>query len=165
MIENIFNKYNIPLSLLDIPSYTIPKQPKEKYYGNREYKMKIIDLCPKKLEKRATQCLFRIYEGSGKAEYFIGVADNGNIIGLTYEELCLSIENFIKIVNNAGVNIYKIKIYRNYDSMSNSETSNNNINLSNINLSNYNNFTIQNKVKVKPTYYAFIKLRKTNIEF
>ena len=136
MIENIFSKYNIPLSLLEIPGYSIPNQPKEKYYGNREYKTKISNLSPKKLEQRTTQCLFRIHEGEGYAQYFLGIDDNGNIVGLTYEELCISIENFIKIVNNALVDIYKIKVYSNK---------------SNVNMSS--------------KYCVFVKLRKTDIEF
>jgi GTPase len=145
MIENIFSKYNIPLSLLEIPEYSIPNQPKEKYYGNREYKIKISELSPKKLEKRTTQCLFRIHEGDGQAQYFLGIADNGKIVGLTYEELCISIENIIKIVNNADADIYKVKVYSNNF----------------INTNKYN--TIDNKATCK--YCVFVKLRKTNIEF
>jgi GTPase len=136
MIENIFSKYNIPLSLLEIPKYSIPNQPKEKYYGNREYKMKITDLSPKKLEQRTTQCLFRIHEGEGYAQYFLGIDDNGMIVGLTYEELCISIKNFIKIVNKASVDIYKIKVYCNKENRS----------------------TVSK-------YCVFVKLRKTDIEF
>lgn len=136
MIENIFSNYNIPLSLLEIPEYSIPNQPKEKYYGNREYKMKITDLSLKKLEKRTTQCLFRIHEGKGYAQYFLGIDDNGMIVGLTYDELCISIKNFIKIVNKASVDIYKIKVY-----------------------------TKKTNINAISKYCVFVKLRKTYVEF
>ena len=142
MIENIFSKYNIPLTLLEIPTYTIPNQPEEKYYGNREYKIKICELSPKKLEQRTTQCLFRIHEGEGRAQYFLGIADDGNIVGLTYEELCISIKNFIKIINNADADIYKIKVYCNIG-----------------NIGNIGNINTDTK------YCVFVKLGKTDIEF
>lgn len=141
MIKHILNKYNIPISLLEIPTYTIPNQPQEQYYGNREYKTKIINLNSKKLEQRTTQCLFRIYEGNGKAEYFIGINDNGNIIGLNEEELNISIDNLLRIIKNANVEIYRIKIYNNLKQINE-----------------------HNKQNVK-TYCVFVKLRKTNIKF
>jgi GTPase len=117
MIITIFNKYKIPLQLVESHQYIIPKQPKETYYGNREYKKIISSLSAKKLEHRTTQCLFRIHEGEGKALYFLGIDDNGVVIGLTYNELCVSLENLLKIVNKACVDIYKIKIYYNTNTL------------------------------------------------
>lgn len=104
-IENV--KYNI-----EIETGTIPNQPKECYYGNREYKLKIINCNDKKIIKRSTQMLFRIHEGNGKAIYLIGIDDNGNIEGLSINELNISLDNIIKIVETAECNIKKIKIYK-----------------------------------------------------
>ena len=104
-IENV--KYNI-----EIETGTIPNQPKECYYGNREYNLKIINCNDKKIIKRSTQMLFRIHEGNGKAIYLIGIDDNGNIEGLSINELNISLDNIIKIVEKAECNIKKIKIYK-----------------------------------------------------
>jgi GTPase len=103
-IENL--KYNI-----EIETGIIPKQPKECYYGNREYKLKIVECNEKKVIKRSTQMLFRLYEGNGRATYLIGIDDNGNIEGLTLDEMNISINNIIKITEIADCTIKKIKIY------------------------------------------------------
>jgi GTPase len=93
------------------------QQPKEKYYGNREYKRHLI-LDSKNiknehtlLQKRCTQLLFRIREGRGKAVYLIGVEDNGNANGLLQDECIKSIKNFIVITETIGVKINKMRIY------------------------------------------------------
>lgn len=92
------------------------KQPKEKYYGNREYKRHLIldekrKVYDKQLQKRSTQLLFRIKEGHGKAVYLIGVEDNGYTNGLLQEECIQSIKNFIVITGHIGVKINKLRVY------------------------------------------------------
>ena len=92
------------------------QQPKEKYYGNREYKRHLIldaknKIYAKQLQKRCTQLLFRIREGHGKAVYLIGVEDNGNANGLLQDECIQSIKNFIHITEHIGVTINKMRIY------------------------------------------------------
>jgi GTPase len=100
-------KYNI-----EIETGKIPKQPKEYYYGNREYKLKIINCDSKKTIKRSTQMLFRLYEGNGRATYLIGIDDNGNVKGLTLEEMNISLNNIINITKLTKCSIKKIKIYQ-----------------------------------------------------
>lgn len=95
----------------DIIKLTIPRQPQEKYYGNREYKRKLIYCEQQKFSKRCTQMLFRLHEGDGKAVYLIGIEDNGDITGLTMDELNKSLNNIIKISNNIDAQIKKIKIH------------------------------------------------------
>lgn len=100
-------KYNI-----EIETGSIPNQPKECYYGNREYKLKIINCDDKKVIKRSTQMLFRLHEGNGRAIYLIGIDDNGKIEGLTIQELNTSLDNIIKIIEKAECYIKKMKIYK-----------------------------------------------------
>ena len=100
-------KYNI-----EVETGKIPKQPKEYYYGNREYKLKITNCNDKKIIKRSTQMLFRLHEGNGKAIYLIGIDDNGNIAGLTLEDMNISLNNIIKIATVSNCIIKKIKIYQ-----------------------------------------------------
>lgn len=97
---------------VEIETGSIPKQPKECYYGNREYKLKIVDCDDKKAIKRSTQMLFRLHEGNGKAIYLIGIDDNGNIEGLTIAEMNISLNNIIRISKLADCTIKKIKIYQ-----------------------------------------------------
>lgn len=104
---------------IEIETGKIPKQPKECYYGNREYKLKITNCNDKKIIKRSTQMLFRLHEGNGKAIYLIGIDDNGNIEGLTLEDMNISLNNIIKIANVADCIIKKIKIYQYITDMDN----------------------------------------------
>lgn len=125
-----------------------PNQPKEEYYGNREYKL-ILDnnsyyksikkiyksnidnpkqknqkkiehnnlisykknrIEHKKLQKRATQMLFRINEGRGKAIYIIGIDDNGISTGIPIKDIQESIKylELMKLEINATINNYRI---------------------------------------------------------
>ena len=93
----------------------IPRQPPEDNYGNKEYKRYLI---PQKdsdhrkfISRRATQMLFRLVEGRGKALYLLGVEDNGVVSGLTQPELDTSLENFKKIAESISVNIKNFRIY------------------------------------------------------
>lgn len=93
----------------------IPKQPPENEYGNKEYKRYLINHpknCPKRfIEKRGTQMLFRLIEGDGKALYLFGVDDNGEIRGMSKNELDSTIEYFKKIVLSISAKIKKLRIY------------------------------------------------------
>jgi GTPase len=109
-IDNILLENKLELDL-NVKNNSIPHQPKEKYYGNREYKYKIINIDDIKIEKRATQCLFRLHEGNGKALYLLGVNDNGNVKGILLVDLLESIKNIIKIVSRINAIIKKINIY------------------------------------------------------
>ena len=84
--------------VVQVKEAQLPEQPRELYYGNREYKRHLIineatkpahmrHNLSRLLEKRGTQMLFRLREGNGKAVYLVGVEDNGRTDkGLTYEE-------------------------------------------------------------------------------
>lgn len=102
------------MTLVEYPLIKIPNQPPEKYYGNKEYKI-FIDTSNKKtksdLEKRATQMLFRIHEGKGRAKYIIGVRDNGEAIGINKIKLYSSLENLKKIINIINAKLTKIRFY------------------------------------------------------
>lgn len=96
----------------------IPNQPPENYYGNKEYKLSLDYKKKSKLyisdilEKKASQMLFRINEGNGKALYLIGVDDNGISKGISIIELLISINNIIKISKIINCNITNINIYK-----------------------------------------------------
>lgn len=95
-----------------------PKQPPEVEVGNREYKLNLdffrYNLKKRNniLEKKSTQMSYRIMEGGGKAIYFIGLADNGNNIGINMRTLINSIYFFCKIVQITNCKYFKIRIYK-----------------------------------------------------
>ena len=94
---------------------TIPKQPPEKEYGNKEYKRYLINHHKNNqerfIEKRATQMLYRLIEGNGKALYLFGIDDNGEIVGMSKEELDSTIFFVEKISKSISAKIKKFRIY------------------------------------------------------
>lgn len=93
-----------------------PKQPQEQEYGNKEYKWKILPDDKSKMKykcnKLASQMMYRIYEGNGKAIYLIGVLDNGTPIGLSEIEIYDTIQMFNNITDIINCNINKIRLYK-----------------------------------------------------
>ena len=82
-----------------------PQQPPEKEEGNKEYKRYLLWSLDKKkgseidfINRRASQMLYRLLEGNGKAIYLIGVDDNGKIYSLNEENLSETIR-YIKIIS------------------------------------------------------------------
>ena len=104
-----------------------PNQPPELDYGNREYKRLLKLNNRRSFESKATQMLYRIYEGNGNALYLVGVDDNGRISRIKYywtkyikkylsrikyPEIAETIECLKEISKIIGANIKKINIYR-----------------------------------------------------
>ncbi len=102
----------------------LPKVPQENERGNIEYKYKLnyqeSDFIFKKRRKKeerkkekiASQMLYRLLEGEGKAVYIIGVHDNGDNIGIELSEIYDSIRYFVDCVEIIKAKIKSIKIYR-----------------------------------------------------
>jgi len=84
------------------------KFPKEEDQGNVEYKLIIHQNSEERLQELATQLKYRLEEGGGEAFYIIGVSNDGEAIGISKEELELSILNLQKICSlvNAKI-VYK----------------------------------------------------------
>jgi GTPase len=80
----------------------------EKDEGNIEYKLKLINLDTETLNKRSTQMLYRVNEGNGEAIYYIGVLDNGSVIGINNDEYNESIGNLKIIASNINCTISAI---------------------------------------------------------
>lgn len=136
--------------MISLMNIKIPNQPKEEYYGNREYKLLLnnnkyirskkrsknknqnhkqiknsyknniehsdlnefitIKSDLKKLQKRATQMLFRIHEGKGKAIYIVGIDDDGKNTGIPIKDIHESI-TYLDLLSkqiNANINNYRI---------------------------------------------------------
>lgn len=59
----------------------------ERYYGNHEYKLKLVNSSGDRVLHLSTQMKFRMQEGNGEAFYEIGVKDNGEAYGLDQHEM------------------------------------------------------------------------------
>ena len=70
--------------------------------GNVEYKLKLCNVSMKRIEELTTQMNFRLSEGSGECYYEIGVEDNGNTLGISKQELEISLNVINTIANNLG---------------------------------------------------------------
>jgi GTPase SAR1 family protein len=83
-------------------------------YGNKEYKLKIINKENDRLEKLASQLKWRLNEGNGEALYYIGVNDDGSVVGLGGNELKETIMNIKKMcekINSKIISTEKINKY------------------------------------------------------
>lgn len=84
----------------------------EKDNGYVEYKRKLAG-CPEfKAKKYATQMRWRMTQNTKnlQATYYIGVDDDGEIIGIEHNDIIDSITTFISISNSIGASITGIKI-------------------------------------------------------
>lgn len=90
----------------------IPEQPREVYYGNREYKRHLLFPNMQSMQKKSTQLLFRLNEGNGRALYLIGVEDCGQVTGISENEMLMSIDNFIQMSQIVKCRVEKINVYR-----------------------------------------------------
>ena len=89
-----------------------PNQPPESDYGNREYK-KLLKKCnSRSFQNKATQMLYRIYEGNGMALYLLGINDDGKISRIKYPELTETLDCIREISSIIEAEIKKINIYR-----------------------------------------------------
>ena len=69
--------------------------------GNVEYKQVLNET---RLEKLCTQMRYRVVEGNGEAYYYLGVADDGSLVGMTeeiFEKTMIHIDKMAKINNYA----------------------------------------------------------------
>ena len=115
----------------------LPKQKRENPTGNREYKI-YLDLekepnkeikkkrnlpereidylrqikLEKKINKRASQLLYRLEEGHGRALYIIGIKDDGTPEGISIEKIFKSLNFLFKMVDIIQATIKNIRIYR-----------------------------------------------------
>lgn len=80
----------------------------EKDDGNIEYKYALINLTENMINKKATQMKYRIYEGLGEALYFIGVTDDGILLGLNKDEYLESVANLEIIAQKIDCSVIKL---------------------------------------------------------
>ncbi|KNE62494.1 hypothetical protein AMAG_07708 [Allomyces macrogynus ATCC 38327] len=65
--------------------------PPEVEEGNVEYKLKLVNISDERFVHLVTQMKWRLAEGCGEALYEIGIADNGQLVGLSSADLAESL--------------------------------------------------------------------------
>lgn len=81
----------------------------ENEYGNVEYKLRLTDPNPERIERLVTQLKWRIREGHGEAILFLGVKDDGLFVGLTQEEIRLSLQTLERMSSKIGAKMTVVK--------------------------------------------------------
>ena len=79
--------------------------------GNIEYKWKLCDISHHKIHQLTTQMLFRLTEGNGCAEYYLGVTDKGGTAGILKSELNMTLLNLIECSRLLGARVVYYKIF------------------------------------------------------
>lgn len=80
--------------------------------GNIEYKWKLCGISSRKIHQLSTQMLFRLTEGRGYAEYYIGVTDKGSSVGISKAELNITLSNLLQCCKILDVKVLNYRIYR-----------------------------------------------------
>ncbi|CAG9330711.1 unnamed protein product [Blepharisma stoltei] len=83
--------------------------------GNREYKWRLIDLTPERIQELTTQMIFRLGEGKGTAYYMLGINDDGIPIGISPEEMKESLSNIEAISSSANAEMRVLRTERGID--------------------------------------------------
>ena len=106
--EKVFKSDNslIPVERkisIDISKFKLEKR---KYhieydYGNVEYKLKLCDVNVQRIQELTSQMNYRLREGCGECYYEIGVEDNGNTLGISKQELEVS----LSVINTIAINL------------------------------------------------------------
>ena len=88
---------------IDMSKFTLEKKKFDIEYdnGNVEYKIKLCDVNVERIVELTTQMNFRLGEGSGECYYIIGVEDSGNPLGISKEELEIS----LSVINSIAINL------------------------------------------------------------
>ncbi|XP_076442084.1 GTP-binding protein 2-like [Babylonia areolata] len=79
--------------------------PPEEEEGNVEYKLKLVNPSPSRLEHLVTQMKWRLEEGEGEAIYEIGVEDNGLLTGLNEADLKASLSTLETMSQRLGASL------------------------------------------------------------
>ncbi|MCD6408975.1 MAG: elongation factor 1-alpha [Candidatus Verstraetearchaeota archaeon] len=83
--------------------------PREREEGPVEYKLKLTASSRERMEELASQLRYRLAEKGGEAIYLLGVTDEGELAGLSEDELKISLENLRKIAEIAGAKISVVR--------------------------------------------------------
>ncbi len=76
--------------------------------GNIEYKLKLLDISPGRIERLATQMRYRCDEGGGECIYNLGVEDDGTMTGLTQEDYDVTLRCILGAAHKNNYTVTKL---------------------------------------------------------
>ncbi|KDO17013.1 hypothetical protein SPRG_17550 [Saprolegnia parasitica CBS 223.65] len=76
--------------------------PAEVEQGNVEYKVQLLNPSPERFQHLVTQMNWRLNEGHGEAFYEMGVSDGGRIVGMSPEDLEMSLATLYRMCQVLG---------------------------------------------------------------
>ena len=88
---------------------TLPRLVPESDDGNVEYKLQLLNPSPARFARLVTQLKWRLLEGGGQAYYELGVADSGDLVGLSKEELEQTLETLEMMAGEIGASVIVVK--------------------------------------------------------
>ncbi|PAV24152.1 GTP binding 2 [Pyrrhoderma noxium] len=87
----------------------LPKLVPEVEEGNVEYKLRLLNPTTERFTRLVTQLNWRLHEGGGQAYYELGVADSGQLVGLTKEHLDQSLQTLDEMAGEIGASVIVVK--------------------------------------------------------
>ena len=77
--------------------------------GNVEYKLRLLNPSAERFTRLVTQLKWRLLEGGGQAYYELGVADSGQLVGLSREHLEQSLQTLEEMAGEIGASVIIVK--------------------------------------------------------
>ncbi|KAM6501625.1 hypothetical protein JOM56_001602 [Amanita muscaria] len=87
----------------------LPRLAPEDDSGNVEYKLQLLSPSPARFARLVTQLKWRLLEGGGQAYYELGVADSGDLIGLSRTEMEATLETLEMMAGELGASVVVVK--------------------------------------------------------
>ena len=94
-------------------SHKLENKCRENHEGEIEYKFKLIKNTRIKMNRLTTQMLYRFIQGEGVAEYYLGIMDDGKVIGMNEGELYSTLNAILDCLYKLGGYYTQITIYNN----------------------------------------------------
>ncbi|KAL5504595.1 hypothetical protein ACEPAH_7258 [Sanghuangporus vaninii] len=87
----------------------VPKLVPEVEEGNVEYKLRLLNPSTERFTRLITQLKWRLLEGGGQAYYELGVADSGQLVGLSRTHLEQSLQTLEEMAGEIGASVIVVK--------------------------------------------------------
>ncbi|EJD08001.1 uncharacterized protein FOMMEDRAFT_144140 [Fomitiporia mediterranea MF3/22] len=87
----------------------VPKLVPEVEEGNIEYKLRLLNPSMERFTRLVTQLKWRLLEGGGQAYYELGVADSGQLVGLSRTHLEQSLQTLEEMAGEIGASVIVVK--------------------------------------------------------
>ncbi|KII85545.1 hypothetical protein PLICRDRAFT_126321 [Plicaturopsis crispa FD-325 SS-3] len=88
-----------------------PKLAPEAEEGNVEYKLQLLSPTPDRFARLTTQLKWRLLEGGGYALYELGVADSGDLVGLTQDDMSRTLDTLGCMARELGARVVVVREY------------------------------------------------------